>query len=889
LFLGEQAARAPEAVALQASHCRPLTFRALADQVESAAESLRKAGACPGTAVALALTQGPVAVTAALAIMTGTACAPIDLNLTEYEYRDYLSRLRPAALVWDEASSPVAAQTARQMGIGVIGLRVPENGAAGVFEIAGVTAAAKHRDVRQTDQAMILQTSATTGAPKLVPRSHAAFATLARDNARGLELTAADRYLNLISISHAAGPDAIFAQLVSGGSVFCAPGFQEDGFVDWLDDFRPTWFLATPTVHRAILLAVQHVKAEILARVPLRFLRTGGAPAGSELIQLIEQRFGVPVLEGYGLAEVPTITRNRLSWRKLGSVGASTGPEIAIRDESSDFLPADTEGEVVVRGPTVMPAYLDNEEANREAFLDGWFRTGDIGRLDADGFLFLAGRRKEMINRGAKKIFPQEVDDALMRHPAVAEAATFALPHRSLGEDVAACVALRTGAQVSERELCEFTSERLAPFKIPRRIFFVSAIVPAIPKTASGKPKRLELTRRFSEELTTARRVQTGTGTSAQPTELEARLLAIWAGVLGIDQPGVDDDFFDLGGDSLSAGIMLSRVLDTVGRDHQQLVQTEFLDKPTVSSIAQILSRLPETSRGAAIPSPAVVFRTQGRRFPFFLFCNSLTEAYQLRHLSRRLGDDQPFAALCTPEPVRGNRLLTVENLAEESRASIRAVRPSGPYILGAYCGAAPLAYETALQLMAEGEQVPILILFDAPAPGYPKVRRHAKAYLAHASKVLRGAVGTSPAEVVEHIRTLGRLASRRSRTKVLRATLSNGVKDSTTSSLRRIAVCEQYVLRPFPAPIVHFLADLQVSSRVLTDPRRGWADFAEGGLEERNLAGDHLSLFTETNASGLAAEIRNAIDAAMPEATLPEIGLSRAVGASGSQTRFQS
>ncbi len=391
LGLGELARRSPEAMALAAPHCCSLTFHGLVNQIESAGEALRNAGAYAGTATALVLTQGPAAVTAALAIMTGSACAPVESNLTEKEYKDYFGQLRPAALVWDEASNPVAAQAARQLGIGVIGLRVPRDGPAGAFEIVEVSAAASDLDIRQTDQAMIFQTSATTGMPKLVPRSHAALEILARENADVLELNAADRYLNLISLTHAAGPDAIFAQLVSGGSVFCAPGFREDGFVEWLDVFRPTWFLATPTIHRAILLALQRVRPESLARVPLRFVRTGGAPADSELIQLLEQRFGVPVLEGYGLAEVPTVTRNRLSWRKPGSVGRSTGPEISIQTEAGTFLPADAEGEVVLRGPTVMAAYLDNPEANREAFREGWFRTGDIGRMDADGFLFLVG------------------------------------------------------------------------------------------------------------------------------------------------------------------------------------------------------------------------------------------------------------------------------------------------------------------------------------------------------------------------------------------------------------------------------------------------------------------------------------------------------------------
>jgi len=863
LGLGELARRSPGAVALRAPHGRSLTFRGLVDQIESAGEALRNAGAYAGTATALALTQGPAAVTAALAIMTGSACAPVDLNLTEKEYKDYFGQLRPAALVWDVESKSVAAQAARQLGICVIGLRVPRDGPAGSFEIVEVGAAAQDLDIRQTDQAMIFQTSATTGVPKLVPRSHTALEILASENSTVLELSVADRYLKLISLTHAAGPDAIFAQLVSGGSVFCTPGFREDGFVEWLNVFRPTWFLATPTVHRAILLAVQQVKPEFFAQVPLRFVRTGGAPADSELIQLLEQRFGVPVLEGYGLAEVPTVTRNRLSWRKPGSVGQSTGPQISIQDESGTLLPPDVEGEVVLRGPTVMAAYLDNPVANQEAFREGWFRTGDIGRIDADGFLFLAGRRKEMINRGAKKIFPREVDDALIRHPAVADAASFAIPHRSLGEDVAACAILREGQRVSERELREFTSERLAPFKVPRRIFFV----PSIPKTVSGKPKRLELTRRFGEELAAARRaVDSGLGTSGKPTDTEALLLAIWAVVLGIEPPQVDEDFFDLGGDSLSAASMLRRAFDSVGQGHEPFVQAEFLNRPTVASLAQILSSRPETSPGTELPNPAVVFRSGGDRTPLFLFCNSLTEAYQLRHLSRLLDPDQPFAAFCPPEPVRGNRLLTVQSLAEESRASIRALRPSGPYILGAYCGAAPLAYETALQLMAEGEQVPVLMLFDAPAPGYPKVRDHLSGYLTHAAKILRGAARTSWPELLGHVGMVVRFTKRRLRGKVLRAKLSTGSTDLGKNIPPGLTVCEEYVLRPFPARIVHFLAaDLEVSTRVLADPRRGWANFADGGLEEHYLPGDHASLFTETHAWAAAAGILKTIDAVAP------------------------
>src|SRR5580693_8176691 len=214
----------------------------------------------------------------------------------------------------------------------------------------------------------------------------------------------------------------------------------------------------------------------------------------------------------------------------------------------------------------------------------------------------------------------------------------------------------------------------------------------------------------------------------------------------------------------------------------------------TTSLIWAVICSRPEASPGPELSNPTVVFRSGGSRPPFFLFCNSLTEAYQLRHLSRRLGPDQPFTALCPPEPGRGNRLLTVENLAEESCASIRAVRPSGPYILGAYCGAAPLAYETALQLMAEGEQVPVLMLFDAPAPGYPKFRDHMSAYLTYATKILRGAEQTSLSELLEHVCLVGRLAKRRLGGKVLRAKVSTGATDLGNNIPPGLTVCEEYV-----------------------------------------------------------------------------------------------
>ena len=175
--------------------------------------------------------------------------------------------------------------------------------------------------------------------------------------------------------------------------------------------------------------------------------------------------------------------------RKPGTVGIASGPEVAIMDHDGKLLPRGLTGEIVIRGPNVTAGYANNPKANAEAFTHGWFRTGDQGVMDADGYLSLTGRLKEIINRGGEKIAPREVDDVIMDHPAVAQVVTFGMPHEKLGEDVAAAVVLKEGQSVGEKELRDFVAGKLADFKVPKKILFL----PEIPKGATGKLQRIGL------------------------------------------------------------------------------------------------------------------------------------------------------------------------------------------------------------------------------------------------------------------------------------------------------------------------------------------------------------------------------------------------------------
>jgi acyl-CoA synthetase (AMP-forming)/AMP-acid ligase II len=247
-------------------------------------------------------------------------------------------------------------------------------------------------------------------------------------------------------------------------------------------------------MHQAILLDLREQKNAARA-AGLRFIRSSSAPLPPKVMAELEEMFDSPVIEAYGMTEAShQMTCNPLGGpRKPRSVGLPAGPEVAIMDDSGEILPLGSVGEVVIRGEVVTGGYADNSEANARSFANGWFRTGDQGRFDDDGYLFLTGRLKEQINRGGEKISPLEVDMVLLDHPAVQQVLTFTLPHDTLGEEVAAAVVLNDGLETTERELRGFAASRLAEFKVPRRVLILNEI----PKGPTGKMQRVGMATRL--------------------------------------------------------------------------------------------------------------------------------------------------------------------------------------------------------------------------------------------------------------------------------------------------------------------------------------------------------------------------------------------------------
>jgi acyl-CoA synthetase (AMP-forming)/AMP-acid ligase II len=483
------------ATALAAPGRRPLSYGALRSQVQKTIATLNGAGIGRNDPVAIVLPNGPEMAGAFLGIAAGATTAPLNPAYRSDEFDFYLSDLQARLLVVQEGVPSPAIEVAQKRGIRIATLRFDAAAPAGKFELHAQPVAPKaDGPARPGDVALVLHTSGTTARPKIVPLTQRNICVSAASIAASLALTGADHGLNVMPLFHIHGLiAALLASLSAGAGVTCTGGFNALQFFAQLKDADPTWYTAVPTMHQAILARAAR-NADVLRGSRLRLIRSSSASLPPQVMADLEATFGVPVIEAYGMTEAAhQMAANPLPprVRKPGTVGVAAGPEIAIMDEAGFLLPPGATGEVVIRGANVMAGYQGNPEANAAAFTAGWFRTGDQGVMDGEGYLRITGRLKEIINRGGEKISPREVDEIMLDHPAVAEAISFAVPHEKLGEDIAAAVVLKEGASLSERELRDFLSARLADMKVPRRIVFL----PEIPKGATGKLQRLGLAR----------------------------------------------------------------------------------------------------------------------------------------------------------------------------------------------------------------------------------------------------------------------------------------------------------------------------------------------------------------------------------------------------------
>ncbi|MFI5372129.1 MAG: AMP-binding protein [Candidatus Eisenbacteria bacterium] len=801
----------PGATALEAPGLPPLTYAALAAHVRAIVRTLREAGIGEQDRVAYVLPDGPAAAVAFLSVSSAATAAPLNPAYGRPELEFYLGDLNARAVIVPEGGSLEARAVAQERGIAVLEL-VPSAAAAGMFELRGgggapaaaagsagtAGAQAEARPVPATAgsrspdaTALVLHTSGTTARPKIVPLTHANLCLSAANTTAALALSPDDRCLNVMPLFHVHGLiGALLSSLTAGASVICTPGFQAPRFLDWLAEQAPSWYTAVPTMHQAIVDRAT-TRGPIPVRSSLRVIRSCSAALPPSLMANLERTFAVPVIEAYGMTEAShQIASNPLppAVRKPGSIGLPAGPEVAVLGPDGGVLGADATGEVAIRGPNVTLGYENNPQANAATFTDGWFRTGDQGYRDADGYIFLTGRIKELINCGGEKVSPREIDEVLLAHEAVAQAVAFSVPDARLGEAVAAAVVLRPGAQLDENQLRQFAATRMTFFKVPRQVVFVNEL----PKGPTGKLQRIGLADRLGLKPHPVKREP------APVVDDAARRIASIAAEI-LDWPDLDatDNFLEAGGDSVTGAMLVSRLRETLGADVTLL---DLFDAHSLAALSKVIANRrpagPVSATAAALPPAIESYHLDGALPPFHFF-HAATEgdASYCRSLAEALGADRPVHGFA-PLGLDGTRVPeTVEDIARECVRRIRERQPTGPYRLAGYCISGPAVFEAARQLREAGETVAFLGMIESEfRPLGPQAR------------VVAGVLDA-----------LHPVVSRRQRAQVLRAarTLAGQrlppLRGSSPDSIRVRSSYHRaiaaYAPKPLDVPLVYFRA----------------------------------------------------------------------------------
>ena len=704
------ATRWPDAPYLLEPGLEPLTYLRLFEQVKFVGRVIGALDIETNQPVAIVMPNCGAMVTSIIGLASYVTCCPLNPAFTYDEFLYYLTTLEvKAVMLLAGTASPVVA-AADTLKIKLLPLR-PDSRVAGRFSFDNIEPAVSEAPPQQVeDCAMLSLTSGTTGSPKIVPILQSTLFSKFSRFSKNYRLTPADRTLAVAPLFYALGfNNSVLATLDAGASVVVVPfPLSMPELATAIEKINPTWLAISPPTVMAFLAYLE--EKPVLSHC-LRFIDTGGAGIAISAFEQTRKVLNIPLVLRYGLNEgslTPSDALN-INPQKTGSVGVVREGEVAILDEQNNFLEPEKTGEVVTRGPSVFKGYRNNPAANAVAFYKGWFRTGDLGYIDNDGYLYITGRIKEMINRGGIKIMPVEVDTALQRHPAVAEAATFAVPHPVLGEVVAAAVVTIPGQTVTEAELRSFLVEQIAYFKIPSRFIFTDTI----PKNPTGKVERMKLAGFFELDGST----QPLEVEKVKPLEgsIEADIFYIWTEVLRHSDFGLDHNFFDLGGTSIEG----AEVITLVQQRFARLINiTTLVEYPTLRQFCLAVRSAEPLKQGG----PLLSLQTEGTGAPLFTVHSAEGYGHHAHDLARLLAPDIPvyaFASIGRP----GQELLEFDilTLAATYVKELQKIQPHGPYRLAGHSSGGWLAIEMANLLKKQGEQIEFLGMFDSGAPRMKK------------------------------------------------------------------------------------------------------------------------------------------------------------------------
>lgn len=834
----------PDAAALLTPDGQAISYRSLWGNIVAIGKLLHNAGVGRDEVVAVLAPQGLTQAISVVGTLGYCACAPLQPRTVLEEVQRSLRSLSAAALIVSPEYETMG-NLAADSGLVVVFARSdqpPEH-----WRIAQ-PAARPRPAASKSDAILYLMTSATTGTARVVPLSAANLDAGVSARQKALRLDANDRQLLMTSLCHVVGVENTLAQFLVGGSVIVTEGFDPLSYLKWLNQLQPTWYDCAPTVHKSALAVLKEMPPQ--TPTSLRFVQSAGAALPRETKEALQSILQIPVFNDYGMTEACPLAMDAFVENPSvdHSAGRACGIEIGIMDSLGELLSPKLEGEIVARGKAVFSGYLDDPDANAAAFRNGWFRTGDAGRVDAEGNLFISGRIKEMINRGGEKVAPAEVEAVFMSHPAVQEAVAFAVAHPTLGEDVACAVVLREATKSTELigELRRYAMQHLSSFKMPRRIILVEQI----PRNEMGKPLRRVLTESMS-----------GSKASPMPAEITRQLLAdqmvvnlheIWARILERDDLGFEEDFFEAGGDSLAAINMLSEV-DVRFNCQTSVSAASFLDEPTLAHLAALVRNQPQAASQHSDSDEIRIFPVYDEHSACRLFCMPAdgAEGLYFRRLARYLRGKIALS-IVRPANTRYNRsLFTFERAGAEAANLIRQVQPQGPYFVGGFCFGGVVAIETARELLRTGQEVRVL-LFDVQVPGFPGLWRESKLWTDGVKRqFFRLCTSRNPGITRNLIKFTRRMLW--SALSCSRESLAGIERTKWMRSIIRWAQLDDYPLyevSPIDAQIFHILSADEPAIFDTFDAacRYRWMLFARRGLTERTVAFDHANVLHESN-----------------------------------------
>jgi acyl-CoA synthetase (AMP-forming)/AMP-acid ligase II/thioesterase domain-containing protein len=704
---------------------RTISFSGLRAALSRFADELGAAGLKREDRVGLLVPAGVAGAQLVVGLASNVTLVPLDPRLTPDELVDLVRVNNLAAIVIPQWIDAPARSVIEKEAIVVLEAAVREASAeVGLTGFETVHGAARAlRPPTPADVALLLRSSGTTGAPKLIPVTHGNLIAMAERLAsvRWFRLGAEDRVTCTLPLYYAAGiKTSLLVPLILGQTVGFPPPEKALEISEWVDVLRPTYLSVAPAQLNAMIDRTR-VSGRRFDGSSLRFVMCAASYLPEKVRIAAESLLRAPILEFYGLSEAGVMAANPVPPQKAkpGTVGVPAAGELLVVDEDRRPLPDGALGQIMICGPTVTSGYIGSPDADGCELERGWLLTGDLGRIDEDGYLTIVGRVKEVINRGGEKIFPYEIEKALLRHPAVLEAAAFGVPHPRLGETISAAAVLKPGCEASDQELKDFLARSLAPFKLPRTVHRVERL----PRGKTGKVLRGALSAAYAHR-------RRDIVPPHHPLEFELR--DIWQRLLGTDDFGIDDDFLDKGGDSLLATEMLLEVERLTGKPYPQSAL------PTLT-----IRRIHEVVRSGLAGEREVMTQVKGGHGVPLFFCHGdfLTRGIYAQQLAALLPDEHPvFLLHCYANGSIGS---SIEEMAESYVREIMRVAPGSPVAVGGFCNGGLAAWHLAHLLRQRGVEVVALLMVDSLSlNARPGMRALARCF-AIAGAMVPGAMGT--------------------------------------------------------------------------------------------------------------------------------------------------